>query len=115
MNSWRPRRHSSARMRARINVETKTEDLSTGEPVRTWATTYSSQPATYTPTTGGETINGRMVEAGIKAVFTIHRRENLSTEQRVLHNGQYYGIVYAHPVEGGLRYVDLHCKGIATQ
>jgi hypothetical protein len=102
-------------MRAFLNVETATDDVSTGEPVRTWATTYQSEPATYTPTTGGEQVNGRMVEPGIQAIFTMHRRESISTEQRILHAGQYYGIVYVHPVEGGLRYIDLHCRAIKTQ
>jgi hypothetical protein len=55
------------------------------------------------------------VQANIKAVFTIHKRPNLSTEQRVLHGGQYYGIVYIGPVEGGERYVDLHCLAAKTQ
>ena len=113
--TFRPRRHNTARMRERVNIQTATSDLSTGEPVRTWATTYENEPARYTPTTGGETVNGRTVEAGIRAVFTVHRRDSLSTEQRIQHGTQTYGIVYAHPVEGGLRYVDLHCKAIKTQ
>ena len=113
--SWRAKRHTTARMRARINIETATSDDSTGEPIRTWATTYTKEPARYIPTSGGEIVNGRQVQANIKAVFTIHKRPNLSTEQRVLHAGQYYGIVYIGPVEGGERYVDLHCLAAKTQ
>ena len=111
--TWRPsggfRRGS---MRERINVQTPTTDETTGQPIRTWSTTFSSEPAQWTPTAGTETVRGRQVEAGIAAVFTVNFRDEYTTEMRIQHGSQYYGIVYAKPVEGGRRYIELHCKAI---
>jgi hypothetical protein len=110
-----PRKFGVADLRERINVETATVDESSGQPIRTWATTYASEPAKWTPTNGGEVINGKIVEAGVNAVFTIHRRDNISpVDMRITHTNQSttYGIAYVHPVGGGLRYLDLHCKTI---
>ena len=112
--TWRPRRgFRVGAMRERIDVQTATVDASSGQPVRTWATTYASEPAAFDPVAGGETIRGRQVEAGTTAVFTVHSRSGgFDTEMRVIHNAQTYGVVRAVPVEGGRRYVELHCKSI---
>ena len=100
-------------MRERINIQTATVDESTGQPIRTWATTYATEPAQWTPTTGGEFVNGKIVEANINAVFTVHRRDSITPDDcRIQHGTQVYGIAYVYPVEGGLRYLDLHCKAI---
>ncbi|MCA9130753.1 MAG: phage head closure protein [Planctomycetales bacterium] len=107
------RRERIAAMRERIDVETATTDESSGQPIRTWSTTLSGEPAQWTPTAGTESIRGRQVEAGIAAIFTVHHRDNVYTvEQRIAHNSQYYGIVYIKPVEGGRRYIELHCKAV---
>ena len=113
--TWRPGRgFRLGKMRESLDIWSATYDNSTGQPEPTWSPTYERQPASWTPTNGGETVNGRQVEAGINAVFTVRRVEGLSPEQRVLHHQENrgYGIVYVHPVEGGRRYVDLHCKSI---
>ena len=113
--TFRPKRgFRVGRMRHRITIEEATTDESSGQPARDWNPKYKPQPAQYTPTTGGETINGKIVEAGISAVFTIRKRADLSSRQRVVHGSQTYGVSYVHPVEGGERYVDLHCKAIAN-
>ena len=94
----------------RINVETATVDASSGQPIRTWATTFSQEPAQWTPTAGTETIRGRQVEAGIAGYFTVTFSEGYSVEQRVSFDGLYYGIVHVKPVDGGRRYIELHVK-----
>ncbi len=114
--SWRSsRRDRMAQMRERINVQTATVDESTGQPIRTWSTTYSNEPAQWTPTAGAEVVRGRQVEAGISAVFTVNFRDNAYTpEMRIQHGSQYYGIVYVKPIDGGRRYIELHCKGVVS-
>lgn len=112
--TWRPGRgFRVGAMRERIDLETATVDESTGQPIRTWASTLVGEPAMWTPTSGGESVRGRQVEAGIVAIFTVHFRASTYTvEQRILHNSQYYGIVYVKPIDGGRRYIELHCKAV---
>lgn len=104
------RKGATASMHQRIDVQTATSDESSGQPIRTWATTYSKEPAAWTPTAGSETVRGRQVEAGISGYFTVGYRDGYSVEQRVVHNGLYYGIVYVKPIDGGRRYIELHVK-----
>lgn len=99
-------------MRERITVQSATNDDSTGQRSRTWANLYADEPAAFMPTTGGESIRGEMVEAGISAVFTVRYRSGYSPENRLTHDGETYGIVYVKPVKGGRRYIDLHCKAV---
>lgn len=112
-NLWRPTRHRIGKMRERITVQSATVDASTGETIRTWSNLYASEPAAYDPASGGETVRGRQVEANINAVFTVHYRSDYSTEYRVTYGGNAYGIVSVLPVQGGRRYLELHCKSIA--
>lgn len=110
----RPSRFRVGKMRESIDIMSAATDESSGQPERIWSKLYEKQPASWQPTSGGETVNGRQVEAGINAVFTLHAVPGLDTEQRVVHRqrGKTYGIAYVHPVEGGNRFVDLHCKTI---
>ena len=111
--TWRPRGFRLGSMRERITVQSMTAAAdSFGQPVQTWSNTLTGEPATLEPTSGGEGLRGRQVEAGISAVFTVHWRSTYAPEQRVLHNGITYGIVYVRPVEGGRRYVELYCKAV---
>lgn len=104
------RKGSVSSMVHRIDVQTATVDESTGQPIRTFATTFSKEPAAWTPTAGTEVVRGRQVEAGIAGYFTVGYRDGYSVEQRVVHNGLYYGIVYVKPIDGGRRYVELHVR-----
>jgi SPP1 family predicted phage head-tail adaptor len=106
------RKGSTGSMVHRIDVQTATTDETSGQPIRTWATTFSKEPAAWTPTAGTESIRGRQVEAGIAGYFTVGYRDGYDTEQRVLHDGQFYGIVYAKPIDGGRRYIELHVRGL---
>ena len=98
-------------MRERISIQTATIAVdSVGQSVPTWTTTYSSEPAKFEPTSGGETPRGKQVEAGIDAVFTVHYRSAYVPTMRVVHNSTNYGIVYVKHIEGGRRYTELWCK-----
>ena len=94
----------------RIDVQTATVDESTGQPIRSWSNTFANEPASWTPTAGTETIRGRQVEAGIAGYFTVSFREGYSVEQRVIHNGLNYGIVYVKPIAGERRFIELHVR-----
>jgi len=110
--TWRPTRgFRVGKMRERINIQTPTEAIdSAGQPIKSWATTFENEPASYEPAAGTETIRGRQLEAGINAVFIIRYRSGLNTRQRVVFNSENYGIVHVKQIEGGRRYVELHCK-----
>ena len=104
------RKNNTGSMIHRVDIQTATVDASSGQPIRTWATTFSKEPAQWTPTAGTETVRGRQVEAGISGYFTVNYRDGYSVEQRVVHNGMNYGIVYVKPVDGGRRYIELHVR-----
>ena len=106
------RKGSTSSMIHRIDVQSATVDESTGQPIRTWATTFAGEPAAWQPMAGTETIRGRQVEAGISGFFTVNFRTGYDTEQRIDFNSQTYGIVYVKPVDGGRRYLELHVRAI---
>lgn len=113
MSNWRPRGFRVGKMRERVNIQTATDNVdTTGQPIRTWNTTYTSEPAEFTPTSGGEFLRGRQIEAGINAVFVIHRRDSIVPQMRVVHSSTNYGIVHVRQVDGGLRYLELECKAV---
>lgn len=112
MRTWRPRRRLG-KLRERITIERATVDSTTGQPVRSWADHQTSVPASYDPATGSETTRGRQVEANVKAVFTVHYSSGITVEDRVAYDGRKWGIVAIVPVEGGKRYMELHCSGVA--
>lgn len=115
MSNWRPRRgFRVGKMRERINIQQASVTETTGQPVRSWANLYASEPASFEPASGGETIRGRQVEANVSAVFIIHKRTGINTEMRVVHDSTNYGIVRVLPVEGGNRYIELHCRALAN-
>jgi SPP1 family predicted phage head-tail adaptor len=109
--TWRSRGFRLGSMRERITVQTATETLdAAGQSIRSWTSTLTGEPAAYEPVSGGETIRGRQVEAGVTAIFTVRFRTGYTSTQRVTHGSGTYGILYVHPVEGGRRFIDLHCK-----
>lgn len=111
--TYRPRNFRLGAMRERITVQTLTNSVdSMGQAIPSWANTYTDEPASLDPTSGGEGLRGRQVEAGISAVFTVHYRSTYVPEMRVTHNGITYGIAYVKHIEGGRRYTELYCKAV---
>lgn len=114
MKGYRPGRgFHLGEMRSRITVKTETtaQDAA-GQPIVTLATWLVDEPAKFEPITGGESARGRQVEAGIKAIFTVHYRAGYTPEMAVICKGQTYGIVHVMPVDGMDAYRELHCKGV---
>ncbi len=112
--TWRPKRgFRLGAMRERVNLQTATEATdAAGQVIRTWTTTYASEPAQRMPMRGGEGARGRQVEAGIDEIFIIHFRESVTPQMRLVHDSRNYGIVYVNPVDGGRRYIELSCKAV---
>ena len=111
--TWRPTRTGFrlGAMRERIDLQTPTSTLDdAGQPIRSWATTYSQEPAQRVPLRGKESLRGGQVQADVDEIFVIHYRDSITTQMRVVHNTRNYGIVYAEPVEGGNRFLLLAVK-----
>lgn len=110
--SWRPTRgFRVGAMRERVQIQSASEsaDLA-GQVIRTWSTTYANEPAQRMPVRGGESLRGRQVEAGIDEIFVTRFHADIVPQMRVVFDSRNYGIVYVNPVEGGRRYLELHCK-----
>ena len=111
--TWRPNGLRVGKMRERIDIQVAQELRDDyGNPDRKWVTLYASEPAEYTPTRGMESLRGKSMDATIQAVFIIHRRDNISATNRLVHNGTTYGIDYVHESDGGRRYLELFCKAV---
>lgn len=110
--TWRPQRgFRVGAMRERVTIKTATDAVDTvGQSIRTWAATYTDEPASWEPVSGQETSRGKQVEAGITDIFLIHYRQNIVPQMQVVFGTKTYGIVYVKQIEGGRRYIELQCK-----
>lgn len=108
MPTFRPRNLRVGAMRYPITIKQPVETLDDyGEPIVTWSTYLADEPASFEPTGGIESMRGRQLEAGIQGVFTVRFRDGYSTQMKITHNSQDYGIKYIHAVDGGRRYLEL--------
>lgn len=109
----KPRAFRVANMRHRIVVEEAITTRATngsGQPIVEWSPWVGNEPAAFESTSGIESMRGRQLEAGVKAVFTVRYRAGYNTKMRVLHEGVYYGIVHINPVGGLRNYIELMVK-----
>ena len=97
-------------MRERIAIQQPTHDDSTGQRLTTWVNRHAVVPAAYEPATGTETVRGRQVEANTSAVFLIRSVAGVRIDDRVIFAGGVFGVTSVKRVEGGNRYLELHCK-----
>ena len=94
--------------RHRITVQTPVETLAAdGEPLVAWSDTFINEPADVTPTGGFETMRGRQLEAGTKAIFRVNYRAGYTNQMRIVHNGTNYGITYINQVDGLRHEIEL--------
>lgn len=99
------------RKRFRITIQEPVEALDdAGQPIVTWDDFLADEPAEFTPMGGVEVMRGRQLEAGTKAVFKVNFRTEYTTQMRVLHDGEYYGITHINPVNGMRRELELITK-----
>ncbi len=100
-----------ADFRHRITIQSLTESLDVArQPVHSYSTRYSSQPAKYEYVSGNETNRGRQVEAGVTAIFTLSYRSGISTTDRVVFGSRTFGIVSIENPDGVQRFTVLNCR-----
>lgn len=110
MSLGRPKRFDIGSMRHRCTIQqvTETQDDS-GQPVVTWSNYVVDEPCQFIPTGGTESMRGRQLEAGTKAIFRVRYRSGYQPEMRIVYGSTNYGITYVNPVDGLRRYVELVC------
>jgi len=111
----RPRGFHTARLTDRVWIQEAVETQDdTGQPVVSWKTFLSREPAEFIPTGGQETLRGKQLEAGTRAIFVVRAKHGYNEQMSVLVKTkcgeQRYGITYINPVGGGNRYLELVCK-----
>jgi len=98
-------------MRHRITVQTATKAIdSSRQQIVSYVNRLANEPATYDQVTGGEIIRGKQVEAGVTAIFKVNGRAGYSVEDRVVFQGQHYGVVRVENPQGVERFTFLYCK-----
>lgn len=112
---YRPNRgYRAGALRQRFTLQAASETVDdNGQTIRTWSNSIVDEPCQVVPTAGTESIHGRQVEAGISAVFIVRFRASTYTpEKRLRYDGSTYGIVYVKQVDGGRRFIELHCRSV---
>lgn len=106
--SGRHNRIKTSAFRQRCNIEqvTETQD-GYGQPIVTWSDFLVDEPCQFIPQGGNETMRGRELEASVRAIFRVRRRNGYNVKMRVKFNNEYYGIEFINPVEGLERYYEL--------
>lgn len=98
-------------MRHRITVKKVTETFDDSrQPVVTWSNRYVGEPAKFKQVRGGEVIRGRQIEPEVTAVFTVNYRSEYKETDRIVFQGDNYGIVRLDKPDGIGRFLDIYCK-----
>lgn len=97
------------RHRITFQLPTATQDA-TGQPIVSWSTFRTDEPADFMPTGGVEAMRGRQLESGTKGVFTVNYRLGYTDKMRVVHDGVTYGITHVQPVDGLRREIEIMVK-----
>ena len=97
-------------MRYRITVQSPVKTDLQGQRVVTWSNVYENEPADYEYVRGYQFSRGRQFEEGVDAVFTVRWRDGYDPEQRIVFDGENYGIVFVRPMAGRLQYMEIHAK-----
>lgn len=101
-------RSKTGSMRHRVTIEEPVETQDdTGQPIVTWSAFANDVPADFMPTGGMESMRGRQLEAGTKAIFRVRYRPGFTTQMRVVHENIGYGITYVNQVDGLRKFIEL--------
>lgn len=113
--SGRPRDLRLGAMRHRCTIQQPAETLdSAGQPIVTWSAYVANEPCEWQPTNGFESMRGRQLEAGTRAVFRVRYRSGYTTKMQVVFDGETYGITGINPVDGQRRYMLLVCSAVVS-
>ena len=112
--SGRPKslRLGSMRYRCTIQQPVVTQDAA-GQPIVSWTAYVVNEPCEYSPTGGIESMRGRQVESGTRAVFTVRYRSGYTTQMQVVFDGETYGITAINRVDGLKKYLEIVCSAVA--
>lgn len=111
--SGRPRGLKLGAMRYRCTIQQETATLdAAGQPILSWSNYVVDEPCEYTPSGGLESMRGRQVEAGTRAVFTVRYRSGYDTQMRILFDGETYGITAINRVDGLKKYLEIICSAV---
>jgi SPP1 family predicted phage head-tail adaptor len=107
------RRSETGMMRHRLTVQSAEPSLDPSrQKVITYTTKWNSEPAAFIQVSGGETIRGQQVEAGVTAMFKVNYRSGYTETDRIVFDGENYGIVRIEVPDGVKRFQWLHCKSV---
>lgn len=115
----RPRGLFVGAMRERISllVSESTKDAA-NQTINAWVPYCDDIPAAMEVVTGGETVRGRQVEAGVSVIFTIRTQDFVvgAKTHQVRHQdtSKDYGIVSVEQADHQGRYINLKCKRSAN-
>ncbi len=106
----RPAAFRVGSMSQRCTISNPVEAIdAAGQPTVTWSTFLTNEPCEFIPTGGSESMRGRQLEAGTKAIFRVRYRAGYSPLQKITYNGVDYGVTYVNDVDGLRRYIELVC------
>ena len=102
-------------MRDQITVQEYSSARDTnGQAIATWSDRLTSEPARFLQVGGGTSYRGRQLEESVVAVFEVRYRTGYDTTQRIVFDGETYGITRVEKVDSRNRYLALYCKGVAA-
>ena len=114
--TWRPgKSFRVGAMRHRITVQSFASSRdAAGQNVATWSTRLQNEPARFMDVGGGTSYRGQQLQEDIIAVFEVRYRTGYDSTQRIIFDGETYGITRVSKVDGGTRYLAIFCKAVAA-
>jgi SPP1 family predicted phage head-tail adaptor len=109
----RPKNQRTGALRHRCTIQqtTETQD-SSGQPIVSWSPYVVDEPCKFEPTAGIESMRGRQLEAGTRAVFRVRYRSGYTVQMRLICDGETYGITAINKVDGLRNYLDIICSAV---
>lgn len=109
----RPNRFRVGAMRHRCTIQTAVTTVDGhGQPVVSWVNYVVDEPCEYNPTSGIETMRGRQLEAGTRAVFVVRYRSGYNTQMSLVFEGERFGITAINRVDGLKKYLEIVCAEV---
>jgi SPP1 family predicted phage head-tail adaptor len=109
----RPKNQLTGALRHRCTIQQPTETVdAAGQPIVSWSPYVVDEPCKFEPTAGIESMRGRQLEAGTRAVFRVRYRSGYTVQMRVVYQGETYGITAVNMVDGLRNYMDIICSAV---
>ena len=109
----RPKNQLTGALRHRCTIQQPTETVdAAGQPIVSWSPYVVDEPCKFEPTAGIESMRGRQLEAGTRAVFRVRYRSGYTVQMRVVYQGETYGITAVNMVDGLRNYIDIICSAV---